>query len=182
MLTCLFLRDLTLLLVNPAFFSRCSQTAGSILHSRTCPGVDSMLIYTQLQDLLLQSSVKIGPRDTFLVSNFYVTLLAMHVVFFETSCTHVSLNTVLYALCWFFPTPGTEIVRVTSQDLVGLEQPEPLTFCECLSHTGPSRCREGVKAKQKLVPFAPPSDHAPQADSVILLSLSERVLKAFSYS
>lgn len=69
-----------------------------------------MLIYTQLQDFLLQSSIKIGPRDAFLVSNFSVTLLAMHVVFFETSCTHVSLNTVLYALYGFFPTPGTEIV------------------------------------------------------------------------
>ena len=55
-----------------------------------------MLIYTQLQDFLLQSSIKIGPRDAFLVSNFSVTLLAMHVVFFETSCTHVSLNTVLF--------------------------------------------------------------------------------------
>ena len=69
-----------------------------------------MLIYTQLQNFLLRSSINIGPCAALLVSNFSVTLSAMHTVFFETSCAHVSLNTVLYALCWFFPTPGTEIV------------------------------------------------------------------------
>ena len=181
MLTCLFLRDLTLLLVNPAFFSRCSQVTGSILHSRICPGVDIMLIYTQFQKFLLWSSIKIGPRDTSLVSNFSVTLLAMHMVFWNIlytcvfkQCFICSLLVLSSSQNWnslsHKPEPRWSGAAWASDFLWASEPHQPVTLqgrCESQTETGAISLPIGPCAPSRLS---------------YLLSLSERVLKAFSYS